>query len=150
MPEQIQAPVPSDVALENSADGAEAYAYFLFQAWWYLINTHDIDWWDANIPQASWSEPLRSSAIRQIDKGISNRTAPITPTTLDRKVNPENQNEFGITLQASVSEIYAISRDGKTTVAHPAGTYELTARLLYNGNNWDTVAVVLVEAEGEK
>ncbi|WP_371176727.1 hypothetical protein ABYF34_05840 [Buchananella felis] len=138
--------MPSDVALENSADGAEAYAYFLFQAWWYLINTHDIDWWDANIPDCEWKEILRGAAVEATDKGAANELAAFVPRTMDRRVNPENPSEFAITLQAEVGPIFEISSTGKRVESAEKRDQELIARLLHNGNNWEAVAIVTREA----
>ncbi|WP_371173975.1 DUF6318 family protein [Buchananella felis] len=146
-PREIEPPVPSDVALENSADGAEAYAYFLFQAWWYLINTHDIDWWDTNIPDCDWKTQMRDSAVYQDGRGITNETAPIHPHVISRKVNPENGNEFGITLHTEVGDIYNIAEDGSKMISAPAKKYELIARLLHDGNSWKAVTIVTRGAE---
>ncbi|WP_371176726.1 hypothetical protein ABYF34_05835 [Buchananella felis] len=138
----IQPPIPSGIAFENSADGAEAYAHFLFQAWWYLINTRDIEWWDANIPDCGWKTAMRDSALHLIKNETLNETAPINPQAISRKVNPENGSEFGITLHANVSDIYKVTKDGARSVAYPGEKYELIARLLHNGISWDAVAVV--------
>ncbi|WP_371174172.1 DUF6318 family protein [Buchananella felis] len=142
LPEQIQAPVPSDVALENSADGAEAYAYFLFQAWWYLINTHDLDWWDTNIPDCDWKHQIYSIAAEKERRGLRNETAEITPYTTSRKVNPENSSEFAITLRANVGDIYEISKGGTREISTKATTFELTARLEYRDSGWKIVGAV--------
>ncbi|WP_371152436.1 hypothetical protein [Buchananella felis] len=150
MPEQIQAPVPSDVALEDSADGAEAYAYFLFQAWWYLINTHDIHWWDTNIPNCEWKTKIRDSALYLIESETLSETAAITPQVISRKVNLENTSEFEITLHADVSDIYSVTKDGTRSVASPGETYELIAHLLHNGDSWDAIAIVTRGADDPK
>ncbi|WP_371177107.1 DUF6318 family protein [Buchananella felis] len=141
LPEQIQAPVPSDVAFENSADGAEAYAYFLFQAWWYLINTHDIEWWDTNIPDCDWKTQMRETAVRDIAEGVSAQTAESTPYTVSRKINPENADEFAITLHAEMGEIYSITADGDKTVVSKAAMNKMVAVLRHTRTSWEILAV---------
>ncbi|WP_371176729.1 DUF6318 family protein [Buchananella felis] len=148
-PQEIEPPVPSDVAQENSFDGAEAYAYFLFQAWWYLINTHDIDWWDTNIPECGWKSEMRAKAANQIDEAITDELAQFTPYVFDSRVNPDDPNEFMVTMRADIAEIYSIDAQGTRTVSVEAETHELVARLLFDQGEWRTVAVVNHEAGHE-
>lgn len=145
----IQPPIPSGIAFENSADGAEAYAYFLFQAWWYLINTHDIDWWDTSIPECGWKSEMRAKADKQIYRGITDELAPFTPYIFDSRVNPDNPNEFMVTMRADIAEIYSIDAQGTRTVSVEAETHELVARLLFDQGHWRAVAIVNKEAQDQ-
>lgn len=146
LPEEIEPPVPSDVAQENSFDGAEAYAYFLFQAWWYLINTHDIDWWDTNIPDCEWKQLMRDRALDKNEKGVTTELSEFTPYVVDSRMNPDNHSEFVVTLQAKLGDIYTIDREGNKTTSVPAQTHQFAVRVVFSGDAWDVVALVNKEA----
>ncbi|WP_371164797.1 DUF6318 family protein [Buchananella felis] len=145
----IQPPVPSDAAQENSFDGAEAYAHFLFQAWWYLINTHNIEWWDENFPDCEWKQQMRDTAVDKIEKGVTNELSAFTPRIVDSRMNPDNHSEFVVTLQADLGAIFTLDRDGNKTTSVPPETHQFAVRLLFSGDAWDVVALVNKEAPGQ-
>ncbi|WP_371151707.1 DUF6318 family protein [Buchananella felis] len=143
LPEQIQAPVPSDVAFENSADGAEAYAYFLFQAWWYLINTHDIEWWDTNIPDCEWKTTMKEIAQAAISEGSVDNVSVFYPTTHERVRNRDDHNEHRITLRAEVGPIERVTHNGSSTVVDQPAKRELVFRGVHTGDGWQILGVVV-------
>ncbi|WP_371174421.1 DUF6318 family protein [Buchananella felis] len=143
VPEQIQAPVPSDVAFENSADGAEAYAYFLFQAWWYLINTHDLDWWDTNIPDCDWKTTMKEIAQAAISEGSVDNVSVFYPTTHERVRNRDDHNEHRITLRAEVGPIERVTHNGSSTVVDQPAKRELVFRGVHTGDGWQISGVVV-------
>ncbi|WP_371152432.1 DUF6318 family protein [Buchananella felis] len=148
-PQEIEPPVPSDVAQENSFDGAEAYAYFLFQAWWYLINTHDIDWWDTNIPDCEWKTQKRDEAADALQADVIDHLPPLLPETTERAVNELNASEYQIRMRSPFGPLERTLPDGELEVLEDKGTLELTAHLLYDSESWRLVRASIVRV-GER
>lgn len=146
----LEAPSVSDVAAEPSVDGAEAYAYFLFHAWAYAIQTNDVDWWRGNVQgPAPWVGSITRVLEGGAEAGTVAKVADFQPYTVRRGTNPDNSNEHVVVLQAQVDNIYEVSSDGAQAVDTPAMLTEFAVILSYTDGKWLVKDAEMTQAQGQ-
>ncbi|MDO4791255.1 MAG: DUF6318 family protein [Buchananella hordeovulneris] len=144
-----QPPVLSDVARQPDGEGAEAFAYFILDAWIYALSTNDIEWFSSNVVG-------NSRTLAQMHRTITDNTLEqyVVQTTLsnvrtaDRRVNLDDETEYLILLEFDTGPRIEMHSDGRRIEQAGPTRSLLTCSMRPNKDSiWEITGLAIEESE---